>query len=105
VRRPALELLFGGPPDIKKSLAELASPVRHVDASDPPLLIFHGDRDPQMPINQSHELQGAYEQLGLDVTFVVVHGSAHGGDAFYTGKNLDRAVDFLHRTIGAADER
>jgi acetyl esterase/lipase len=102
VRRPALDLLFGGPPDIKKALAELASPVRHVDATDPPLLIFHGDRDPQMPINQSHELQGAYEQLGLDVTFVVVHGSAHGGDAFYTGKNLDRAVAFLQRTIGAA---
>jgi acetyl esterase/lipase len=103
VRRPALDLLFGGPPDIKRALAELASPVRHVDASDPPLLIFHGDRDPQMPINQSHELQGAYEQLGLDVTFVVVHGSAHGGDAFYTGKNLDRAVAFLRRTIGGAD--
>jgi acetyl esterase/lipase len=101
VRRPALDLLLGGPPDTVKALAELASPVTHVDASDPPLFIFHGDRDPQMPINQSHELQGAYEQLGLDVTFVVVHGSAHGGDAFYTGKNLDRAVDFLRRTIGA----
>jgi acetyl esterase/lipase len=103
VRRPALDLLFGGPPDIKKALAELASPVFHVDASDPPLLIFHGDRDPQMPINQSHELQGAYEQLGLDATLVVVHGSAHGGDAFYTGKNLERAIDFLRRTIGGAD--
>jgi acetyl esterase/lipase len=105
VRRPALDLLFGGPPDIKKALAELASPVLHVDASDPPLLIFHGDRDPQMPINQSHELQGAYDELGLDATFVVVHGSAHGGDAFYSGKNLDRAVDFLDRTIGASDEK
>ena len=39
-------------------LAELASPVSHVDPRDPPLLLFHGDQDPQMPINQSHELEG-----------------------------------------------
>jgi acetyl esterase/lipase len=103
VRRPALELLLGTAPDAAPDLARLASPVFHVDAGDPPLLIFHGDRDPQMPINQSHELQGAYEALGLDSTFIVVHGSAHGGQAFYTGANLDRAVAFLSRTIGAPE--
>ena len=37
-----------------------------------------------MPINQSHELQGAYEKLGLDVTFLVVHGAGHGGAVFYS---------------------
>ena len=26
-----------------------------------------GDQDPQMPINQSHELHAAYKNLGLDV--------------------------------------
>jgi dipeptidyl aminopeptidase/acylaminoacyl peptidase len=71
-----------------------------VDKGDPPLLIFHGDQDPQMPINQSHELQGAYAKLGLDVAFTVVHGSAHGGQAFYSGANLDRAVAFIRRTVG-----
>lgn len=100
VREPALDLLLGGQPDVARTLARLASPVFHVDKTDPPLLIFHGDQDPQMPINQSHELQGAYEQAGLDVGFVVVHGSAHGGQAFYTGRNLERAVAFVQRTIG-----
>jgi hypothetical protein len=46
-------------------------------------------------------LQGVYEKLGLDVAFVVVHGSAHGGEAFYSGENLTRALAFLSRTIGA----
>ncbi len=101
VREPALKLLLGGLPDQVPALARLASPVFHVDRSDPPLLLFHGDQDPQMPINQAHELQGAYEKLGLDVAFVVVHGSAHGGDAFYSGPQLDRAVAFLQRTIGS----
>ncbi|MEO8482851.1 MAG: alpha/beta hydrolase [Acidobacteriota bacterium] len=100
VRQPALDLLLGAQPENVKPLAELASPVLHIDAKDPPLLIFHGDRDPQMPINQSHELQGAYEKMNLDVAFVVVHGSAHGGQAFYTNANLERAVAFLKRTIG-----
>ncbi len=64
MRRPALELLLGALPDGAPRLAELASPVVHVDRNDPPLLIFHGDQDPQMPINQSHELQGVYREDG-----------------------------------------
>ena len=100
VRRPALELLLGALPDAEPSLARLASPVTHVDRSDPPLLIFHGDQDPQMPINQSHELQGVYEKAGLDVFFDVVHGAAHGGDAFFSPDRAARALAFLRRTIG-----
>jgi dipeptidyl aminopeptidase/acylaminoacyl peptidase len=71
-----------------------------VDANDPPLLILHGDQDPQVPINQSHELQGAYEKLGLDVYFDVVHGAAHGGEGFYEPAHRDRAIAFLKRTLG-----
>ena len=100
VREPALTLLLGALPESAKELAELASPVFHVDRSDPPLLLVHGDQDPQMPINQAHELEGAYKQLGLDVSFDVVHGAAHGGNAFFSGDHLTRALEFLHRTIG-----
>ena len=100
MRRPALELLLGATPDQVPRLAELASPVVHVDRGDPPLLIFHGDQDPQMPINQSHELQGAYEKIGLDVYFDVVHGAAHGGNQFFAADRVSRAVAFLRRTIG-----
>ncbi len=53
-----------------------------------------------MPINQSHELQGAYEKAGLDVHFDVVHGAAHGGDAFFTPDRVARAMAFLRRTVG-----
>jgi acetyl esterase/lipase len=88
VRKPALDLLLGAQPDALPELARLASPVFHVDASDPPLLLLHGDQDPQMPINQAHELQGAYEKLGLPVRFVVMHGSGHGGPAFKSESTL-----------------
>ena len=100
MRRPALELLLGALPEQAPALAALASPVTHVDRNDPPLLLFHGDQDPQMPINQSHELQGVYEKMGLDVYFDVVHGAAHGGDLFFAPDRVARAVAFLRRTLG-----
>lgn len=104
VRRPALEALLGALPDHARELARLASPVTHVDRTDPPLLLLHGDQDPQMPINQSHEMEGAYESLGLDVFFDVVHGAVHGdGDReprFFSPARIERAVVFLKRTIG-----
>lgn len=100
VRVPALELLLGAVPEKAPDLARLGSVTTYVEATDPPLLIFHGDQDPQMPINQSHELEGAYEALGLDVALVVLHGAAHGGDVFYQGARLERALAFLRRTIG-----
>jgi acetyl esterase/lipase len=100
MRRPALERLLGAAPEQATELAALASPVMHVDRNDPPLHLLHGDQDPQMPINQSHELQGAYGKMGLDVHFDVVHGAAHGGDAFFTPDRVARAMAFLRRTIG-----
>ncbi len=101
VRVPALELLLGGVPEQVPDQARLASVTTHVDKGDPPLLIFHGDQDPQMPINQSHELEGAYAALGLDVDFIVLHGAGHGGDEFYSGPHLERAITFLQRTVGS----
>jgi acetyl esterase/lipase len=95
IREPAVKRLLGAAPKDAEPLARLASPVFQVDRSDPPLLLFHGDQDPQMPINQSHELEGAYEQQGLQADFVVVHGAAHGGAAFYSPENVDRVVTFL----------
>lgn len=95
VREPALKTLLGALPKDADAVARLASPVFHVDASDPPLLLLHGDQDPQMPINQSHELQGQYQRAGLEAEFIVVHGAGHGGDAFYTPQNLDRVAAFL----------
>lgn len=95
VRIPALELLLGGLPEDKPEIARLASPVFHVDSSDPPLLLIHGDQDFQMPINQSHELNGRYEAAGGKVQFQVVHGAAHGGGVFYDRERRGSVLMFL----------
>lgn len=100
VRVPALDLLLGGQPDAVLELARLASPVFHVDHSDPPLLLLHGDQDPQMPINQAHELMGAYKKLNLPAQLEVVHGAAHGGAAFYDAERMEVVKAFLKCYFG-----
>ena len=99
IREPALTRLLGAPPKEAEALAKLASPVFQVDRNDPPLLLLHGDQDPQMPINQSHELEGAYERAGLEANLIVVHGAAHGGDAFYSPENVERVTSFLNAEL------
>lgn len=95
VRVPALQLLLGGQPIEKATLARLASPVTHVDAHDPPLLLIHGDADPQMPFEQSKELQRRYESLGLPVTLKAIAGGKHGGAEFYDDEKMRLVVKFL----------
>jgi acetyl esterase/lipase len=99
VREPSLVQLLGALPDRVAELARLASPVLHVDAGDPPLVLVHGDQDVQMPINQAHELVGAYEKNGLEVHFEVVHGGEHLGNAFYTPEHLEPTLAFLRSAV------
>ena len=95
VRKPALDLLLGSQPEDVPDLAKLASPVEHVDANDPPLLMIHGDQDPQVPINQSHELAGKYKQLNLPCEFEVINGGAHGGKSFFDDQRQELIKKFL----------
>jgi acetyl esterase/lipase len=99
VRVPAIELLLGGQPDAKPSLARLASPVAHVDAHDPPLLLIHGDADPQMPIEQSREFHAVYQRVKRPVEFVVVPGGVHGGKEFYDAERLALVEKFLREQL------
>ena len=95
LRGPALALLLGGPMEAAAELAELASPVFHVDAQDPPLLLLHGDQDPQMPINQAHELHGVYKEHELPVHLEVIHGAKHGTPEFFDAKRTELVAEFL----------
>lgn len=100
VREPALKLLLGKMPDKVPALANLASPVTHVGAGDPPALLIHGNQDHQMPVNQTLELEAAYRRADLSVEMMIIDGAGHGGDAFFTGEAAARVDTFLQRTIG-----
>lgn len=99
MREPALQLLLDGQPEEKPELAELASPVAHLQKGDPPLLLVHGDADPQMPFEQSQEFVKAYEALQLPVQFVVIPGGEHGGPEFYDVERTAIMAEFLRKHL------
>ena len=67
-----------------------ANPITFVSGDDPPIIIFHGDRDPLVPHHQSVILHDALEKAGVDVTFRTVKGAGHG---FRGREKVDVEVD------------
>ncbi len=101
VRKPALDLLLGSQPESVPDLAKLASPVEHVDAMDPPLLLIHGDQDPQVPIKQSHELAEKYKLVDRPHEIEVIAGGEHGGKAFFDERRQALMKNFLDKYLKA----
>jgi len=93
--------LLGGGADKKVELAKLASAAHHVTKDDPPLLIFHGDKDNTVLIDQSEAITEVYKSKGLSVQMNVLTGKKHGGNVFYQGENRQRVLKFLDKVLRA----
>ena len=87
--------LLGGGADKKVDLAKLASAVFHVTPDDPPFVVFHGDKDNKVLLDQSQRIQEVYAKAGLPLTLHVLAGSGHGGQEFFSGKNRELVLKFL----------
>ena len=99
MRVPALQLLLDGQPDEKPDLAKLASPVQHLDPKDPPLLLIHGDADPQMPPEQSQELAEACNKVGIKVRLEMLPGAVHGGKVFFDETRTALMKGFIEESL------
>ena len=78
-------LVCGGPIQENKEKARAASPISYVDKDAPkhiPLLIFHGDHDPNVPYLQSVTLYESMNEAGYDVEFHTMPGQGHSLDWF-----------------------
>lgn len=91
--------LLGGGADKKVKLATLASPVYHVTKNDPPILIFHGDKDATVLIDQANAITSAYKKMNLSVNMNTLPGKKHGGTEFYTGENRKKVLQFLGEIV------
>lgn len=49
-----------------------------MSADDPSFLLFHGDKDAIVSIEQSVTMEAALQKVGVQVKFVRVPGGAHG---------------------------
>jgi len=73
-------LFLGVPPAQAPDLAREASPITHVHAGAPPVLLMHGDSDALVPPEQSTRFARALRDAGGAVSLVLVPGASHFWD-------------------------
>lgn len=92
---PVRLFLGAGTPDLAE-LARDASPIRHIDPADVPMLVIHGTGDLWVPIEQSEELVKRLEAAGVMHRRVRVDGALHGFDAsLKISENADLLAEIL----------
>jgi acetyl esterase/lipase len=77
----------------------VASPISHVSASSPPVLLLHGDADDTVPYEQSISMEGVLRGAGVTVMLVRVRGGAHGSDFGRGGKSHPQFAEVLDATV------
>ncbi|MDP4208866.1 MAG: alpha/beta hydrolase [Bacteroidota bacterium] len=87
-------LYIGGPIQENKDKCLLASPTTYIDPSDPPFLIFHGDKDRVVPHCQSEILYEALQKAHVPSQFVLVPNGQHG-PGVHQEPYLKMMVDFF----------
>lgn len=65
-------------PPIWTNIARQMSPIRFVTSNLPPTLIYHGDADTLVPLDQSQRFQLEAAELGCNVKLVIHPGGKHG---------------------------
>ena len=77
-----------------------ASPIAHVSADDPPVLIMHGTADGTLPLQQAERFYHAARAAGVAAEFVPVQGGTHEmTNALAYSATRDRMKIFLARLL------
>ena len=91
--------LLGAPVSKNLKLANLANPITHIDANDPPFLVAHGALDETVPLSQSELLVKALQAKGVEVTYIQEPKRGHyfGGDKgeYFAPKYIDMMLNFF----------
>lgn len=77
---PAFGVTVQTPDDTVKKIAHDVSPIFLINPSFPPTLLVHGDADTLVPVQQSKELDAAFESAKIVHKLIIVPGGGHGGD-------------------------
>lgn len=88
-------LYIGAPIQEQKDKCLLASPTTYIDPSDPPFLIFHGNKDRVVPHCQGEILFQMLRKAGVPTSFYLVEGGQHG-PGVHVGKNIQLMVEFFN---------
>ena len=90
--------LIGGPIQENREKTRLADPAFYASATTPPFLIFHGDKDPLVPICESIYFYKVLTTKGVKASFIPVEGGGHGPGVMID-KYYEKMIDFFNANI------
>jgi acetyl esterase/lipase len=82
-----------------KVIGRELSPIYHITTNLPPILIYHGDKDTLVPLEQSERFQRAARDLGGTVEVKVHRGGKHGW--LTMGWDIRRFADWFDEHLRA----
>jgi dipeptidyl aminopeptidase/acylaminoacyl peptidase len=94
------ETKMGGAPELKPASYRKANVLPDVDRIKAPLLILHGEEDPQVPPQESQEFAAALKKAGKTFTYVTYPNEGHGFQQREHRKDAyERELAFLNQYL------
>jgi len=84
-----LQTIMNATLDVNPEIFAQSSPINYITSKSPPTLIFHGDKDKLVPIEQAYMLRNKLEDVGVTNKLVVYPGQGHG----WTGEDLEDSFE------------
>lgn len=96
---PAFKDFAGASVNADPQKAEAASPIGHVDGTEPPFLLMHGSGDKVVSPLQSKKMFEALQNKKVEAEYVLVRGAGHGDLLWYQPGVISRVVNFFDRHL------
>lgn len=96
---PAFKDFAGASVNADPQKAKAASPIGHVDGTEPPFLLMHGSGDKVVSPLQSKKMFEALQNKKVEAEYVLVRGAEHGDLPWYQPGVISRVVNFLDRHL------
>ena len=96
---PAFKDFAGASVNADPQKAKTASPIGHVDGTEPPFLLMHGSGDKVVSPLQSKKMFEALQNKKVEAEYVLVRGAGHGDLPWYQPSVISRVVNFFDRHL------
>ncbi len=88
-------ILIGAKPLERPDLAKAASPITYIDKSDPPFIIFHGEKDNIVSNKQSKLFSAWLTHFGVKNELTIVKDAPHFGTMYDVEEIRNKVISFL----------
>lgn len=96
---PAFKDFAGASVNADPQKAKAASPIGHVDGTEPPFLLMHGSGDKVVSPLQSKKMFEVLQNKKVEAEYVLVRGAEHGDLPWYQPDVISRVVNFFDRHL------